>query len=91
MATAQRALGRPGKSRSPAADQRAWLRPGLAAAFAAVALAGLIDARNDPRGADGPRQAIVATDDRAHRWASPGPSWRSRSQVLAEAGILRRP
>ena len=92
MTGAERTLGRPGRSRIGVTDGRAWLRLGLAVAgLAALAISGLIGAQSDPRTGDhGPRQVVPAEENGYGRWASPGPRWRSRSQILEDAGILKR-
>jgi hypothetical protein len=85
------ALGSPKPSRTSVTDGRAWLRLGLAVAgLAALALSGLIAAQDDPPGRTGSAPAISTEENGYGRWTSPGPKWRSRSQILEDAGILNR-
>lgn len=86
MATAERNLGRFESPRLVATDGRAWLL--ALAGLAALALSGLVAAQVAPPDRTG--SATVSTSDHS-RWASPGPRWRSRSQILEDAGILHQP
>jgi hypothetical protein len=91
MTGAERALGRPESSRIGVTDGRAWLRLGVAVAgLAALAVSGLIGAQDDPLPRAGSVAAIATEENGYGRWASPGPTWRSRSQILEDAGILKR-
>jgi hypothetical protein len=87
MATAERNFERPQSPRLVTTDGRAWLL--ALAGLAALVLSGLIAAQDVPP--DGNRFAAVSTSESDHsRWASPGPRWRSRSQILEDAGILHQ-
>ena len=88
MAALERALAQPVRSRPGRTDDRNWLHLGLAAGLAAMMISGLIAVQEDP---PLPRfDSAVSTGQNGHdRWASPGPRWRSRSQILEDAGILR--
>jgi hypothetical protein len=92
MAAVERALRPPAPSRAGMTDGRARLRLCLAiAGLAGLAISGLFGAHDDFRtGVHGSRQAISTGEDGYGRWASPGPGWRSRSQILEDAGILNR-
>ena len=90
MTGMERALERPAPSRLGVTDGRPWLRLGLAVAgLAALAISALIDAQDDSPARAGSAAAISTAEDGHGRWASPGPRWRSRSQILEDAGILR--
>jgi hypothetical protein len=68
------------------------LRLGLAVAgLAALALSGLIAAQDNPPVRAGAVPTVSIGEDDYGRWASPGTRWRSRSQILEDAGILPRP
>jgi hypothetical protein len=84
MAALERALAQPDRSLPRSTDDHTWLRLYLAA----VMISGLIAVQEDP---PLPRfDSAVSTGQNGHdRWASPGPRWRSRSQILEDAGILR--
>jgi hypothetical protein len=87
MTTAERNFARPRSPRLVATDGRAWLL--ALAGLAALALSGVIAAQDAPP--DRNRSATVSTGESDHsRWASPGPRWRSRSQILQDAGILHQ-
>jgi hypothetical protein len=91
MAALQRVLAQPARMPSRGTDGRGALHLGLAVAgLAALALSGLIAAQEDPPVGAG--SAAVSTAENGYgRWASLGPGWRSRSQILEDAGILNRP
>jgi hypothetical protein len=90
MTRVEGTLGRPESSGARAIDGRAWLRLGLAVAgLAALAISALIGAQDDLPATAGSAAAISTAEDGHGRWASPGPRWRSRSQILKDAGILR--
>jgi len=88
MAALERALAQPDRSLPRSTDDDTWLRLGLAAGLAALMISGLIAVQEDPPLAR--FDSAVLTGQNGHdRWASPGPRWRSRSQILEDAGILR--
>jgi hypothetical protein len=88
MAAAHEVLGRPRGPRAGATDGRAWLRGGLAvAALAALTISGLTGAHTGGvRGAD----PEISVGEGYGRWTGATPGWRSRSQILEDAGILKR-
>jgi len=90
MAAVQRVLAQPVRSQGRGMDGRGSLRLCLAVAgLAALALSGLIAAQEDPPVGAG--SAAVSTAENGYgRRASLGPGWRSRSQILEDAGILNR-
>ena len=91
MTGAERALGRPEPSRIGVTDGRAWLRLGLAVAgLAALAVSGLIGAQDDPRGGVRSSGPEISMGEGYGRWTGATPGWRSRSQILEDAGILQR-
>jgi hypothetical protein len=75
--------------RAGATDGRAWLRLGLAvAALAALARSALANVQGDPL-ADVSSFGQVISTDRQDGWTGGTPSWRSRSQILKDAGVSR--
>ena len=89
MAAAEGQLGRPGSWRAGETDGRAWLRMGLAVAgLAALAVSALVAAQEDPHAGVSSFGQVVSTDGQ-DRWTGPRPSWRSRSQILKDAGVSR--
>jgi hypothetical protein len=90
MTGVQEALGRPGSSRAGATDGRAWLRLGLAVAgLAALAISGLIGAQSDRGGGLRSASPEISQAEGYARWTGPTPGWRSRSQILKDAGVLK--